>query len=454
MQNPAFANTSRRLLATALLAALAALAATGAQAANLTWNLPGAGTWDTSSLNWTDGSSSLAWNNDNNDNASFGTLAANSTATLGTNITVNNLTFGSSTGVNVLAGGTGLSLTINGVITTSRTTTITAVIAGSNGLSKTGGSTLTLQGLNTYTGPTIIQNGSLQARTAGTLPATTTVTIGSSASNATLDVRASQTIAGIAKGGTGTSIITQTQTVGTSTLTIDPTGAGVSAADSTFSGTITDSSGTGRFLALTKAGSNTLTLTGTNNYGGATTVSGGMLKLGSSLNASNGVTISGGTLSGNDSAANITLGTGEVSMSSGSIAAGGVGTIGAFTLGSGQNFSATGGSLRFDLGSGATSDQIFGSGGGAFSVSGTSLELNLLPGFSYNSTYTLFSGFGAGSSIGGLTITGYDTANWSAALGTDGVLSFTATAIPEPATAAALFGVLALAAGTVRRRRA
>lgn len=446
MTRPESPRASRRLLAAALLAALAA---TGSSAATLTWGLAGAGAWNTSDLNWNDGVTDIAWNNANNDNATFGTLAANATVTLGTSIVVNNLTFSSGTGVNNVAGGAGLSLTVNGVITASRSSTITAVIAGSNGLTKSGSSTLTLQAVNTYTGPTFIQNATLQARTTGALPSSTTVTIGSGSNSAALDVRASQTIAGIARAGTGNATITQTQTIGTTTLTINPDGAGEDAADSAFSGTITDAAGTGRILALTKAGSHTLTLTGTNSYAGATTISGGTLKLGSSLGASNGVTIGGGTLSGNDSSADIALGVGAVSMSSGALVPGGLGTAGSFSLGSGQNLVVTGGSLRFDLGS--SFDQIFGSSGGSFSISGAALELSLGSGFSYGGTYALFSGFDPGS-IADLSITGYDTAAWTAALGTDGVLSFTST-IPEPASAAALLGGLVLGASALRRRR-
>lgn len=436
MQNPASTNTARRVLALSLLSAFAAV---GAQAADLTW-IGGAGNWNTSSANWNPGP--VLWNNSNNDNAIFGGTGA--TVTLTENITANNVTFGVS-GYTIAGSST---LAIGGTITNGSTATISAKIGGSNGLTKAGNGTLVLQGVNTYTGPTTVQAGLLQARTAGALPSGTTVTIGATSATASLDIRASQTIAGVAKGGTGTSTITQSQTTGTTTLTINPSGAGASAADSTFSGTITDAAGSGRILALTKAGSNTLTLTGVNSYAGATTISGGTLRLGSGLTASNGVTISGGTLSGNGIATPIALGTGAVSMSTGAIAPGGADFAGAFTLGSGQNFTTTGGTLNFDLLGASSFDQITGSGGGSFSLAGTTLALSGLT--SVSGTYQLFSGFGGANSISGLTITGLG-AGVTGSLDTTGLL--TVTAIPEPSSAAALVGVLALSAGALRRRR-
>ena len=62
-----------------------------------------------------------------------------------------------------------------------------------------------------------------------------------------------------------------------------------------FDGTVTNGSGT---VALTKVGSGTLTLTGSNTYTGGTTISGGTLSLGSAnaIGTSGTITFSGGTL--------------------------------------------------------------------------------------------------------------------------------------------------------------
>ena len=454
-----------------LLSVLSALTTVSAHAAsNLAWD-PGhtfggttsaptgsgtAGTWTNGSgADWSTSTADTTWTNANGDNAFFNGTGA--IVTLGSDITVNNINV-SVTGYTLAKDASNaFTLTVNGTITNSQSATITAKLGGSSGLTKAGNGTLILFGTaaNTYTGATTVQSGILQARAAGSLTAGTTVTIGSASLNATatLDVRASQTIAGIATAGTGTSTITQLNTTGTTTLTINPTGAGGGAADSTFSGTITEG-GSGKILAFTKAGSNTLTLTGTNSYSGATSITGGTLQLGSNLANTVSVTVSGtGTLSSN--VANVNLGVGSVSMSAGTtLSAGGTGAAGSFTLAASQNFSTTtGGTLNFDVGT--AFDQIIGSGTGTFSIgSGTTLALTLGTGFSYGNTYTLFSSFAGGTvASSGFTISGYDTTNYTASLANTGILSFAPTAVPEPSTYATILGAVALGFVAYRRRR-
>jgi hypothetical protein len=117
------------------------------------------------------------------------------------------------------------------------------------------------------------------------------------------------------------------------------------------------------------------------------------------------------------------------------------------TLAASANFSQTLGTLKMDIGT--ASDQIVGSGG-TFSLTGGTLALSLGSGFGYANTYSLFSSF-AGGTVSSLTISGYDTVNYTAGLGSDGVLYF--TAIPEPSTYAAILGGLALAGVFIHRRR-
>ncbi|MCX6972456.1 MAG: autotransporter-associated beta strand repeat-containing protein [Verrucomicrobia bacterium] len=106
---------------------------------------------------------------------------------------------------------------------------------------------------------------------------------------------------------------------GTPTLTVgdnDATGA-----SNTFSGSIKNTAGT---LALTKTGSGTLTLSGNNTYGGATTVSVGTLKAGSTTGLSANSSFSVGTgatldLGGfNNSIKSLSTATGTITDSSGS----------------------------------------------------------------------------------------------------------------------------------------
>ncbi|MDR1283995.1 MAG: hypothetical protein LBK99_24740 [Opitutaceae bacterium] len=120
---------------------------------------------------------------------------------------------------------------------------------------------------------------------------------------------------------------------------------------------------------------------------------------------------------------------------------------GTLVLAAGKNFSATNATLLLNAGDAGsvTPDQIQSDGSGAFSLSNTTLVLSPGSGFVYTSSWQLFSGFATGS-VSGITITGYDTANWTATLGSDGILSFATTAVPEPrATALLISGLLALA---------
>ncbi|SDU17913.1 PEP-CTERM protein-sorting domain-containing protein [Verrucomicrobium sp. GAS474] len=120
---------------------------------------------------------------------------------------------------------------------------------------------------------------------------------------------------------------------------------------------------------------------------------------------------------------------GGVTLSSGGLQLNGVGTAGTITLASGQNFTMTGGTLAFDIGT--AQDQVLSLGSGTFTISGGTLSLTLGTGYDYASAYTLFSGFTSGS-VSGLAITGYDTADYLATLSSSGVLTFSAIAVPEP----------------------
>ncbi|HEY0945086.1 MAG TPA: autotransporter-associated beta strand repeat-containing protein [Opitutaceae bacterium] len=435
------------------LASLTALTTARLNATDLTWN-GGTGDWNTTPTNLMWNSGSMAWINDNDNpySALFNT-GTSGTVTLKEAITVNNITFDGSPTYTIA----GSTLTINGTITAKKGATITSIIAGTD-LIKAGASNLTLNtAANIYTGNTYIQSATLIARGTASLPTTTTVIIGSGGNNAALGVRASQTVAGISNLGTGTATITGDTSSAATRLTINSDGAGASAADSTFTGVIKDADAT-HILGITKAGSRTLTLTAFNDadstkrlsYSGTTIVSGGTLKLGSSLHGTASVTVSGSNdLSGNlsGSAGNINLGVGAVSVGQfGVIAPGGDSIAGSFTLAADQNFTSTGGTLLFDLG--ASFDQIIGSGTGSFSLTDTTLALSGAT--SVVGTYALFSGFGGSNSVSGLSITGLGD-GYIGSLGTDGIL--TVSAIPEPSTVALAFGATALVAGVVIRRR-
>jgi fibronectin-binding autotransporter adhesin len=178
-----FSRDTRSLLglAGAVLCLAAALGASPANAATLYWDggtediltdgdgvsQGGAGTWDTTILNWDAGASPhVAWVNANNDTAEFAGTAG--TVTLGTGITVGGLIF--KTNNYILSGAS--TLTLDGTtptITTGYGVTATignntaTVIDGTVGLTKRGVGTLTLNGsaVNTFTGGLNVNGGTL-----------------------------------------------------------------------------------------------------------------------------------------------------------------------------------------------------------------------------------------------------------------------------------------------------
>jgi len=445
-----------RRSAALLGAALVVLSAGSLSAAvTLTWDasgenpadpVGGAGTWSTGSANWSNGEDDVAWDNAGGNTALFlGNLPTSATVTvaLGSNITVNSITFGSGgSGFYSISGGSyGLTLT-SGLVTVNRTATIQASITGSNGFDKAGSSTLTLFAANSYTGNTVIRGGSLQARATGALPSSTVVTIGSGSATAVLDIRASQTVAGIARGTTGTATITNSQTEGTTTLTINPDGAGGAAADSTFGGVIQDGSAT-RLLALTKAGSRTLTLTGTNTYTGATTVNGGSLLLAGGGSLASAVTVNAGTFGGSGSTSNqVTIGNNagghDAFIAPGGGGAGTFTTSGSLTLNSDAVFA-------FELNGGlGIADRLSANGVTIDSDALFSFTLlGGLGGLAVNDQFVLIDHTGAGAingTFGNLVAGGSFDAGGGlifAVSGSGGVygndLVLTVTAVPEPA---------------------
>jgi outer membrane autotransporter protein len=136
---------------------------------------------------------------------------------------------------------------------------ITAPIQGSGAVMQAGSGTLVLSGAGTYTGPTTVASGTLQAGGTNLLSAASAFTVNG---GATLDLgSANQTIGSLAGAGT--------VNLGAGTFTTGGLGTSTS-----FGGVI---AGSGR---LVKTGAGNMTLTGANSYTGGTTISGGVLQLG------------------------------------------------------------------------------------------------------------------------------------------------------------------------------
>ncbi len=151
-----------------------------------------------------------------------------------------------------LVGGT-LTVDSSGAITQNAGDTIT----GATALVKRGAGVLTLSTSNGYTGATVIEAGTLRLGAANRIGNSSAVTV---VSGATFDLNNfAETVASIAGAGS--------ITLGSGTLM-----AGGSGASTEFSGSV---SGTG---GLTKTGAGVLTLSGSNNYTGITTISGGTLR--------------------------------------------------------------------------------------------------------------------------------------------------------------------------------
>ena len=220
--------------------------------------------------------------------------------------------------------------------------TVSAALGGSVGLNKTGTGTVTLSGANNFSGSTTVNAGVLALGASNVLPA------GLRVNGGTLDLASfSDTVSSlILQGGT----IAGSSGVLSSSTNFDLRSGTVSA-------TLGGSSG------LNKAGTDTVTLAGTNTYTGATTVSAGRLVLDAagSLADSGALAVSSGaafSLGGRERIGTLTL--------AGTLDGGG--TLSAST------YSLNGGQVNANLGTGALSaagsNQINGT------VAATSIDLN------------------------------------------------------------------------------
>jgi len=180
---------------------------------------------------------------------------------------------------------------------------------GTLSFTKTGSGTLVLSGVNTYSGNTTVNGGTLQLGVASALPSG--LGKGNVALNGTLDLAGfSTSVNGLSGSGT----VTNSSTTA-ATLT-----AGASDQTSTFSGNIQNGAGA---VGLTKTGTGTLTLSGNNTFSGATNISAGTLAIGSTTGLSGNSTLTiaaAGTLDVNGF--NVTmdglLGTGTITNNGGS----------------------------------------------------------------------------------------------------------------------------------------
>jgi autotransporter-associated beta strand protein len=203
------------------------------------------------------------------------TLSGNNTYSGGTALNEGTLAVGSNTalGSGALSMADGTTLQAAATVTLANNVTLTGtdrfdtdgydmamtgVISGSGSLRKISAGTLTLSGANTYNGETVINAGTLKAGAANVIADGSAVTV---ASGATYDLNNFNDTAGSIAGA------------GSITLGSASLGAGGDNSDTLFSGVISGSGG------LTKLGTGTLTLSGSNSYTGLTDIKDGMLLL-------------------------------------------------------------------------------------------------------------------------------------------------------------------------------
>ncbi len=293
-------------------------------------------------------------------------------------------------------------------------------------ISKASGTAITLSGTNTYQGPTTINSGELEAGAENIVSSSSSIILANT-SGAIFDLNNfNQSVRTLSGGGASGGNIT----LGTATLTVNQ------GSNQTYTGVV---SGTG---GLTKAGSSTLTLSGTNIYTGTTLINSGTLQAGiaNAISSSspldlantsgaifdlNNFNQSVGTLSGGGaSGGNITLGTATLTVDQGSnqtytgviSGTGGLTKLGssALTLSGANTYSGTttvtAGSLVFDGASNASNVL----NNATFNVVGSSVNTAVITNNSAMTVSAVLSGAGSivNNASGNLTLnTGANIAN-------------------------------------------
>ncbi len=200
---------------------------------------------------------------------------------------------------------------INIVGSTGSTTSVTfnGVISGSGGLFKDNSNITGIITTNSsYSGQTTIQNGTFRLSGSGSIP-NSNVRLHS---GATLNIANSATVLSVAEFGSGNSGVISINSGAVLTIAGGWTG-------DLFQNNISGAGG------LTKQGTGTLGLFGTQNYTGTTTVTGGTLSSGVAMSTGN-LTVNGGTFQ--TSAANILPDATPVTVTSGTYTLGGSDVIG------------------------------------------------------------------------------------------------------------------------------
>lgn len=186
-----------------------------------------------------------------------------------------------------------------------RNGSVSAILGGSAGLNKSTADTVTLSAANTFSGTTAISGGSLGLSNSLALQ-NSTLNYDNQGGSLSFGTLTSATLGGLS--GAQNMVLTNT-TPAAVALSV-----GNNNANTAYSGQL---SGSG---SLTKLGTGTLTLSGTNSYGGATNINTGVLELATNGSMSNSALVFSGT-----SGAQFLLSGGTLSTTTTSVTAGSAG---------------------------------------------------------------------------------------------------------------------------------
>lgn len=350
-----------------------------------------------------------------------GTITASGNGTTG--LTINSV---GSNVTGIINNGNGIvwlpNLAVNNDTTTLTANTkniiISGTASGTGNVTKSGTAKVEFRAANTYTGMTTVNAGTLELNHVNALQNSTLNTGTSGSQIVTFTVNGTNTYnLGGLQGADNLAIGNNTVSVGANN------------GNTTFSGSITGPGG-----GLTKAGTGTLTLSGTNTYTGTTTVSTGTLLINGSTAAASAVSVDDGAIIGGSG----TIG-GNLTLASGALFA--FDTANTLTLGGNSTFALNSSfgvaSLRNLSGTALQWDSI---------AEGTYTLItggNLVPNF-FNASN--ISNFGFGNAL-----TGLGTGGAKAAYFDNGSLQL--VVIPEPTTWALLAASLTTLVVFRRRRQ-
>ncbi len=339
------------------------------------------------------------------------------------NAALTSATFGGDVAISVTGANTGLFFRPGGTQTMVYSGNITG--AGNVTVNGNAGATTNITGgSSSFTGNTTVSAGTLRISGDNLWSSASATTVNT---GTTLRLDGDQTIKNLSGNGT-VNIFTDNKT-----LTVN------SVAGTSFTGVITGSGD------LAKSGAGTLTLSNTNTYTGDTLVSAGTLVINNALTSPLVTVNDGATLRGTGTLQDLAL--------AGTY---GPGNSAALVFLDSLTMTSTG-ILQMELGgTGRGSDYDALNIANVFSVDGT-LSVSFINSYFPGSAVT-FDLFNFGSLTG--TFASLDLPSLTAglswntdALYSDGQLSITGTAIPEPSTYAAIMGVLALVGVVAARRR-